>query len=144
MPDFSSMLRKPAGEAKRPKALPVGDYRGVIKAYELDDNNKNHTPYVRITIAMTDWPQGFTQSDIPEDTDLAKRQLRKDIYTTEDALWRLDELIKSCGIVPNGRPYEEVLPELIGRPVMVQVKHYMNRSTGDVGNTVDGLVGIGF
>jgi hypothetical protein len=142
MPDFSNMLRKPAGEAKKPKALPIGDYEGVVKSYELGDSNKNKTPYLRVTLVLTAWPQQFTAVDIPEDVELSKRQLRKDIYITEDALWRLDELIRSCGIIPNGRPYEEVLPELIGQPVMVDVRHYINQQSGEVGNSVESVVGV--
>jgi hypothetical protein len=141
MPDFSNMLRKPAGEAKRPKALPVGDYKGVVKSYELGDNNKNKTPYVRLGLVLTDWPETFTSADIPEDVELSKRQLRKDLFTTEDSLWRLDEFIKSCGIVPDGRVYEEVLPELIGQPIVIDVRTYINQA-GEVGNAVETVIGV--
>lgn len=141
MPDFSELMSMPAGEAKRPKALPIGDYSGVIKSHEVGDNNKNKTPYLRVGIVLTGWPENFTPSDIPEDVDLGKRQLRKDYYLTQDALWRLDELIRSCGIEPAGRKYEEVVPELIGQPVKVEVKHYQT-AQDDVGNSVDRVVGL--
>jgi hypothetical protein len=138
MPDFSQLLRKPAGEAKRPKALPIGDYMGVIRSHEVGDQNRNHTPYVRFGVVLTEWPEGAGPE---EGVDLNKRQLRKDFYLTEESLWRLDEFIRSCGIEPNGRVYEEVLPELIGQPVTVEVQHYLNNSTNEIGNTVGNVVG---
>lgn len=141
MPDFSQLLSKPAGEAKRPKALPIGDYQGVIKSHEVGDNNKNHTPYVRFGIVLTEWPENFSGDDIPQDVDLSKRQLRKDLFLTEDSLWRLDELIRSCGIEANGRPYEEVVPELIGQPIKVEIKHYRNQQD-EIGNSVETIVGL--
>lgn len=141
MPDFSALLRKPAGEAKRPKALPIGDYQGVVKSHEVGDNNKNHTPYVRFGIVLTGWPDEFTQADIPEDTDLSKRQLRKDFFLTDDSLWRLDEFIRSCGVEPAGRVYEEVVPELVGQPIKVEIKHYRN-AQDEIGNTVERVIGL--
>jgi hypothetical protein len=141
MPDFSQLLRKPAGEAKRPPPLPLGDYPGVIKSQEVGDNNRNKTPYVRFGLVLTEWPDSIPQSERPEGVDLNKRQIRKDFYLTEDSLWRLDEFIRSCGIDPEGRVYEEILPELIGQPVMVEVLHYINQQTAEVGNNTGAVVG---
>lgn len=138
MPDFSELLRKPAGEAKRPQALPIGDYQGVIRSFEVGDSNRNHTPYVRFAITLTAWPEGM---EPVEGVDLNKRQLRKDFFLTDEALWRLDELIKTFGVDAAGKRYEDVLPLLVGQPVRVEVRHY--RSADDtIGNTVEALVGL--
>lgn len=155
MPDFSALLKRPAGEAKRPPELFAGDYYGLVKAYECGDNNRNKTPYVRLQTALQDWPENspdeWSVTD-PEDTskvytvsktdvDLSKRAMRKDFYLTEDALWRLDEFIRSCGIDPRGRDYEEILPELVGQPVMVEVQQYLNQNNNTTGNQIGKLVG---
>lgn len=138
MPDFTELLRKPAGEAKRPQALDVGDYQGVIRSHEVGDSNRNHTPYVRLGVTLTAWPEGATPM---EGVDLNKRQLRKDFFLTDESLWRLDEFIKSCGVNAIGKRYEDVLPALVGQPVKVEVRHY--RSQDDtVGNTIEALVGL--
>lgn len=141
MPDFSQLLKKPAGEAKKPPVLPIGDYGGVVRSQEVGDNNQRRTPYVRFMLVLTEWPEDMDSQDRPEDVDLNKRQLRKDYYLTEDALWRLDDFIRSCGIDPQGRAYEEILPELIGQPVTVQVSHYTNQQTGELGNNAGTVMG---
>lgn len=153
MVDFSSLLRKPAGEAKKPPTLPAGDYPGVIKGKELGDNNRNRTPYLRLLVGLIGWPADAPTSweEISEsgerytvsqaDVDLAKRQLRRDYYLTDDALFRLDDLIRSCGIDPQGRAYEEILEELIGQQVTVEVQQYLNQTTNQIGNQVGKLAG---
>lgn len=141
MTDFSELLRKPAGEAKRPAALPIGDYKGTVISHEVDDNNRNKNAYIRLGVRLTDWPETFTSDEIPEGVDITKRQLRKDFFLMEEHLWRLDAFIRSCGINPEGRSYEDILPELIGQPVLVDVRHYRNPSD-EVSNTVEKLVGL--
>ena len=153
MPDFSQLLKKPAGEAKRPPPLPAADYYGMVKSYEVGDQNRNRTPYVRFQLALQDWPDnspdewqvtdadGNAHTVSKADVDLSKRQMRKDFYLTDDALWRLDEFIRSCGIDAKGRDYEEIIPEVVGQPVMVEVQQYLNQNTNEIGNQVGKAVG---
>lgn len=140
MVDFSQLLKRPAGEAKRPPALPPGDYPGVIQRWEVGDQNKNKTPYVRFHLGLTDWPDAVDAQD-REGIELGKRPQRRDFYTTEDALWRLDELIRSCGVEPSGRAYEEVLAEMIGQSVTVEVQQYMRQDNSEIGNQVGKVIG---
>jgi hypothetical protein len=139
MVDFTQLLRKPAGEAKKPPPLPAGDYPAIIKSFELGDNNKNKTPYVRFQIGLMDFPGTVDQAD-RADIDLSKRQMRRDYYLTEDALWRLDELIRGAGVAP-GRSYEETLPEMVGLQLVASVKQEMNQQTNEVFATIDKLTG---
>ena len=153
MPDFSQLLSKPAGESRRPPTLPAGDYPAIIKSFEYGDNNTNRTPYVRFAIGLTDWdqnvPDSWSQADAQgnltevskSDVDLSRRQLRRDYFLTDDAYWRLDELILSCGVVPNGRSYEEVIPELVGSPVLAEVQQYLNQRSNETGNQIGRLTG---
>jgi len=150
MVDFSTLLRKPAGQAPKPKALPPGDYTGAIAKFEVGDNNKNKTPYVRFFLNLTGWPDSVDEADRTQDgpsgshpIELGKRQLRRDFFLTDDALWRLDELLRSCGIDPSGRSYEECLPEAAGAQVVVEVQQYMNQTSGEIGNQVGKVVGAG-
>jgi hypothetical protein len=140
MVDFSTLLKKPAGEAKKPAALPAGSYHGIVKSHEVGDNNKNKTPYVRFHLGLTGLPDGMDASEL-DGADLSKRQLRRDFFLTDDALWRLDEFLKSCGVNPQGRAYEEVLTEVIGANVLVEVQQYVNQSSSEVGNQVGKVIG---
>lgn len=139
MVDFSSLLKKPAGEAKKPPALPAGDYHGIIKQFELGDQNKNRTPYVRLSLGFLDWPT-TADDESKVGIDLAKRQMRRDYYLTDDALWRLDELIRGLGIEGGGRGYDEVLPELVGQHVLVVVIHKLNEESNETFNEVQKVV----
>lgn len=136
MVDFTTLLRKPAGEAKKPEALYAGDFPGIIKSYEVGDANKNKTPYVRLHLGLTAWP---ADGEPMPDVELAKRQLRRDYFLTDEALWRLDELLTELGIDATGRSYEETIPELVGQQVLIEVQQYMNQQTNEIGNQVGSL-----
>lgn len=151
--DFSSLLKKPSGTAKRPPALPKATYPGKVKSFELGDKNKNNTPYVRIHLALVEWPETVDESDRYQEgpdgqripIDLSKRPLHRDIYLRNndgtDAMYRLDDFLKSCNL-ELGAPYEELLPRLAGCDVLVDVEHYVNQQTGDLGNQVNKIVGV--
>lgn len=139
--DFSSLLRKPAGEAKKPPALPIADYPGVVKGFEYGDQNKNKTPYVRFQIGLTGWAESVPEDEKDSSVDLSKRQMRRDYYLTDDALWRLDEFLRSCGVEPKGQTYEESIPQVVGAQVIVSVEQYMNQSTSEIGNQIGKVTG---
>lgn len=149
MPDFSHLLRKPAGVHKRPDALPASDYPVIIKKHEVADNNKNRTPYVRLSLGYLDWPDTVEESERLTDDgeggrkpiDLAKRQATFDFYLTDDALWRLDSFLEAAGIQAKGRFYEEIFPELHGLHCIAAVIQRMD-DEGNTFNRIDKLVGI--
>lgn len=148
-PNFSHLLKRPAGQAKKPEALPVGDYPGIIKGFEIGDQNKNKTVYARFQLGLTAWPDSVDETERSktgadgktEAIDLSKRQLRRDFFLTDDALWRLDEFLRSCGIEPEGRTYEECLPEAVGQQVTVEVQQYLNEKNNEIGNQVGKVTG---
>lgn len=140
MVDFTKLLSRPAGEAKKPPILPAGDYPGIIKAWKTGESRQNRTPFVSFTLGLMAFPADLDEADT-QGIDLEKRQLSRDFYITEDALYRLDEFIHSCGVETTGRAYEEVLPELIGAAVLVEVSQYINQRTNEIGNQVAKLVG---
>ena len=149
MPDFSHLLRKPAGTHKRPDALPAGDYPVVIKKHEVADNNRNRTPYVRFALGYLDWPDTVEEAEKYTDDgeggrkiiDLTKRQINFDFFLTDDALWRLDHFLETAGIEAKGKFYEEIFPELHGLNCLAAVIQRMD-DEGNTFNRIDKLVGI--
>ena len=141
MPDMRSLLKKPIGDVKRPPPLPAGDYPARIKGFEIGNRNKNKTDYVRFHLTLVDWPTDLAEEE-RGGIELGKRQLKRDFYITDDALWRLTDLIKSCGItyVP-GQPIEELVPDLIGQEVTAEVQQYLSEKTGEIRNQIERLFG---
>jgi hypothetical protein len=141
MVDFSALGKREAGLAKKPPNLPVADYPGIIKSYEIGDANANKTPYLRLAIGITGLPDSLDEDARAtlEGVDLSKRSLRKDFYLSEDALWRLDEFLRDMELIRPGVEYQEIWPELVGRHVLVSVGHYVNQKTMEVGNQINGL-----
>jgi hypothetical protein len=148
--DFSQLLSVPLDSIKKPPILPAGDYPGIIKQYELGDANKNKTPYIRFNLVPTDWAvttedtwldsEGASHSK--SDVDLSKRQFRRDYFLTQDALWRLTDLMKGCGLELAGKQIQDVLPELIGCQVLIEIQQYLSEKSGEFGNQVGKVVGV--
>jgi hypothetical protein len=139
MANFSELLKKPAFEAKKPAALPVGDYTGIVTAKELGTVERTGNSYVRYFVQLTEYPDGMDEAD--KTVDLSKRKLRRDFYLTDDALYRLDEFLRSCRVHGEGKMYEDLLDEVIGMIVIAQVKQYMNKTTNEVQNEIGNLAG---
>jgi len=118
--DFRALLSKPTETIERPKALPVGTYLGTISKYEYGKSAQKKTPYVRYFISLTGAGEDV-DPDAMEGVDLSKKQMRKDYYLTDDAQYRVKELWESCGIDGTGRSLGEILPDLVGMPVMLEV-----------------------
>jgi hypothetical protein len=152
MPDFSQLLRKPAGEAKLPPPLPPADYPAVVSQFEFREApaDNSRKVIVRLFVKLTGWPEAMEVGDRPEGAKVEGRQMRKDFYVmpkdeseNDTGLFFLDETIRSCGIEPAGRPYEEVIPELVGRQVLVEMQQYMNQRTSEIGNQIGKMLGSG-
>lgn len=142
--DFSQFMTRAAGQSKKPPTLEPGDYPGVVKSYELGVSKAKNTPFVRFHIALTGWAPNVEPI---EGVDLSKRQMRTDFYLTDASLWRLDEFLRSMGIDLGSdsapRTYEETVPEAHGRDVVAEVKHYVNNQSGELGNEIGKVSGVG-
>lgn len=148
MPDFSKLLSRTAGEAKSPKALTPGNYPAVVKGHEIlqAPEGKDYEFIVRFQIGLIGWPDTISEDDKlqdlgdgPKPIDLSKKQLRRDFY--DSSLKRLDDFIRSCGVKPGGRSYQEILPELTGAHVTAEVQQYLNQRTNELGNQIGNLAG---
>jgi len=149
MSDFMSLLKKPLDDIKKPQALPAGLYPGQVKKYEFVEAppGKEYKKIVRYHFGLTGWADGIDEGDKMEDLgsglveiNLAKRQLRRDFY--DNSLHRLKEFLESFeSIQTSGHSMEECLAMVVGLPVQIEVKQYMNQRTNEIGNEVGGVTG---
>lgn len=150
MVDFGSMLKRPAGEARQMPALIPGNYEGIVKSWEIvkAPPEKEYKEIVRFHVGLIGWPTDASEADkvwVINDAgetatiDLSKKQLRRDFY--DNNLVFLDNFLRSCGVEPKGKIYEEVIPEVVGARIVVAVQQYLNQRTSQIGNQVGDIVG---
>lgn len=154
MPDFSQMMKVPAGKAVAPPALHPGNYPGVISGgpeYREAPPDADYSMIVRLQIKLTGWPEDLDpgyRSFVNGDgktvaIDPSKVRLRRDIFWNERGMVTADKLIRSCGIEPDGQKgYDEYLPQLLGQHVVVAVGQYLNSRTNEILNQVNDLTGV--
>lgn len=122
--DFKGMLTKPVGTAERPKSKPDGTYNGVVEGFRFDVSKIKKTPFVRFTMGNVSPGADVNQEELAEaKIDLSKWKPTIDFYLTDDALFRLQDVIEK--IVPNsqGRSFNETIPEMKGKPVLMTAKN---------------------
>lgn len=133
--DFRALLSKPADSIERPKALPAGTFLGAVTKYEYGKSREKKTPYVRYTIQLHGAGPDVDPDDVTE-VDFSKKTLKKDYYLTDDAEYRVKELWESCGIDGTGRSLGEILPDIVGCSVMMDVTQRNSEDGKDVFNDV--------
>lgn len=147
---FSHLLSKPVDSAERPKPLPAGTYHGRVSRYEFAESKEKKTPYVRFHVRLTgpgddidpDALRATNSKGQPMMIDPSKKEMRKDFYLTEDALFRLREFIESCEITTENRSFNETIPEVVNAPVLVSVTQRPSKENPeDIFNDIDKIVG---
>ena len=149
MVDFSKLLKMPAGTAVKPRALPPGEYPGIITGYKLSEAkpDKNYTTIITVNVKLAGWPDNIDPSDQIEtdgsQINLATRStMRRDYYDSQLAnIDGLDQLLMSLGFELTGATYEELLAKMAGCPVIAEVGQYTNSRTMEIGNQINRLRG---
>jgi hypothetical protein len=151
MPDFSQLLRRPAGRGVRPAVLPIEVYPGIIRRFEYGDQNRNKTPYVRYFVALTGWPESVPPHERMHkdadgnmvEIDLSRRQFTADFYLTDEAIAMLDNFLRSCGLELEGMTYEAVVPQAVGAQVLCRIGQYINEQSNETVNSrrLDNVIG---
>lgn len=144
MPDFRALLSKPVGSAKPPKILPLGLYPGVISKFEFGESQQNKTPYVRLLLTLTGWAEGVDEGDMVNEDgtriEINKRgPFRRDFYLTPDAEHRFHSFMKEMIPDSEGKDAFDMVPQLVGLSVMVEIRQYTSQRTGELGNEVGNL-----
>lgn len=144
-PNFAALLKKKAGEVKRPEPLPQGDYPAIIKSYAFGESRQKKTPFVSFACGFTGWPE-----DIDEDQrldsegkpfDLTKKNPIVTFYLSDDAQIRYAEFVKLA--LPDDVEHETLdilTPKLVGTHVIITVSQRMNEETNTYFNDFQSMV----
>lgn len=139
MPDFTKLLGKSAGSAKKPVALDPGEYPAIIKSHEMGESRQKKTPFVQYNIGYTGWPEG-TDPQVDnegEEIDLSKKTHNIKFYLTDDAMFRLDDFLRGLEVDLEGKTYLEAIPEAEGLAVVADVGQFLNQDTNETGNQIN-------
>lgn len=128
--NFKELLSVNLDDVKAPAALPEGTYHGTITAFEYGDNNKNKTPYVRVSLKFHSHGPDIDAADMAE-IDLSQRKLSTDFYLTPDARFRLKDFLVSLGLKTDGASFDELIPEMVGQNVIAYVTQRFNPERPD-------------
>lgn len=131
MASFQDILSKPAASIEPPKALPVGTYLCIIDGQpEFTKVGKNQTDALKIGFkpvqAQPDVDQEQLQSALSVNgavSALADKKINQNYFITENAVFRLKALMEHCGIELGTKPLGELIPELMGKQVLVTMGH---------------------
>jgi hypothetical protein len=137
---FCELLKGTADTVERPRPLADGHYIATLRNHEFGTSSRKQTPFVRF-IFVPEEESGDVPAGANDGIDLAKKELRKDLYVTPDALYRLSDLLDAVLGKAPGRPFDERLPETRGVRVMIQVTHrdQIDESTGAIVNTFNDI-----
>lgn len=135
MTDFTALLEKPMDEIEKPKPLPVGSYLATIGQHKFDKaKNEKQTPFVSFPLMLNE-PLPDVDADALA-ASLGKKQLTEvqmkvDQYLTDDAVWRLKEMLENAG-VESGLPLGEAIQQAIGRQIVIVIGHTPSKKDASV------------
>lgn len=133
--DFKSLLAKPLDDVKRPPAPPAGTYYGVITAFKFQEspwtNNDTGDKDAQVRYTLRNIEPGediLAQSELLEGIDLSKRQFNADLPLSGGNEWVTKLLLDSLEIPTSGRGFGETCPEAVGKAVVFEVTHRLNKT----------------
>ena len=154
MPDFSQLLKRPAGNTPKPVVLPLEFFPAIIEKFEYAETSIQHIPCLRLNFKLTGWPDSIPEEaryrESPDGTKtpidlLSFKNLRRDFMMpldfSDNSWFYLDQFLRSCGLELEGGDYEVLIPQLVGQHVTVEMQKYVSNVTKDEGNQIGRVFG---
>jgi hypothetical protein len=145
--NLAALLSTTADQAKRPVPFNDGTYYGVIKGFQMVESDKKKTPGVEYDVELTHAAEGVDLVGYDEDGQTVQLNpagvhKRTTFWITENSLFMLKDFIKSCGIEVENRTFQELIPQVVGQPVICSItKSPSNRPEGGFYNNLEKVVG---
>jgi hypothetical protein len=141
--DFSTLLAMKADDVKPPPTLPTGTYNGVIESHTFGKSREKQTDFVAFNLRVLSAGDDVEKSELG-DIDLSQKKFTANFYITPNSFFRLTDFIKSCGIRTEGRSVAELIPEVVGKEVLIPVvKAPDRRDVTKTRNELGDITGIG-
>ncbi len=130
--DFKDLVSRKVDDAKWPPPLPAGSYDGVIQSFKFDyapwtnpDGSKIPACFISIKLTGAD----ASIQDEVGDTDLSKKKCENIYRLTPGEDAPLGDLCRSVlgEDATAGKSWGEVVPELIGKEVLVDLTKDINK-----------------
>lgn len=124
-PNFSSLLDDVVTEINRPKPLPIGTYTCVVGRWERGESSKKKTPFIKFPLTVIAAGEDVDADELDAMGGFDGRRLSVTFYTTEDAIYRLDEFHSHCGIdiENNDLSRRQLNDEVLNSQVGVVISH---------------------
>lgn len=146
--DLRTLLDVPVDSIKPPAKWPAGAYHGIVEKYEPGESREKKTPFLRVFVRYT-----RADESIPEDMltidgkplDMAKgpggRARYRDYYLTPDSLFMLVDFVKSTGVETEGKNLSSCLPELVHKPVVIELIDKSSQDGTQIFSEIKSLAG---
>lgn len=128
MPDFSSILDKPANEIERPKPMPVGTYLTVVRGQPRFDKSRNKgTELVEFTHSIVDAADDVDADALKEwlnGDKLKGKEIKNVYYLTDNSLWRVKDFLGHCGLdVESKHTLRDLIENTSNCEVYLTIRH---------------------
>jgi hypothetical protein len=131
---FEDILKTPVSEIERPKPIPAGSYRCIIKQRPVFEKSaRKQTPYVQFIlnpleagedVDADDLEAALTKGDGSTKV-LSDVSIRATFYLTKDALWRLRKFLEDDLQIEDLADIglEQGIDLAVNREVIAHIKH---------------------
>ena len=130
--NFTDILDAAPSPDDRPKSLPVGSYLCLVKGQPRHDkSSKRFTPFVEFTLIPKQAGQDVDQDDLTAWATKADGTMKRledtvipaTFYTTDNAIFMLNDFLEHCGIEADGRTRREMLDDTPNCEVVAYIRH---------------------
>lgn len=127
MPDFSDILNRNVDDIERPKPMPVGTYKTVIKGQpRFDKSTKKQTEFVEFTHNIVEAADDVDEDSLKEYLNgekLRGKEIKNVYYLTENSLWRIKEFLGHCGLDVDGHKLGALIEATPNCEVYLTIRH---------------------
>lgn len=135
MTDFTKLLSVSVDEISKPLPLPSGTYLCQVKSQEYGETkSEKKTPFTLYILTPQEPMEDVDQDELTtalSGKPIQEKQLRATLYLSKDSQYRCKDFLTKCGIEMGGQSLGEVIPEAVGRMVLVNVTQKMSTKPGD-------------